>query len=109
MAFVTVNGTLAKTEKISQTIEIGDDADQFTTTEASVQFFGPSGALLMNGCASAAGQRFESWAAGRGPLGQRSGRRMFLILGSQTSGSRSCSRAHAILLVLPERANVIIS
>ena len=59
LAFVTVNGALAKTQKISQTIEIGDDPNQFTTTEASVQFFDPSGNLLVSGCASAVGQRFQ--------------------------------------------------
>jgi hypothetical protein len=59
MAFVTVNGVLAKTQKISQTIEIGDDPDQFTTTAASVQFFDPTGTLLVSGCATATGQRLE--------------------------------------------------
>jgi hypothetical protein len=59
MAFVTVNGVLAKTQKISQTIEIGNDPDQFTTTAASVQFFDPTGTLLVSGCATAAGHRFE--------------------------------------------------
>jgi hypothetical protein len=59
MAFVTVNGVHAKTQKISQTMEIGDDPDQFTTTAASVQFFDPTGTLLVSGCATATGQRFE--------------------------------------------------
>lgn len=59
MAFITLNGALVKTQKISQTIEIGDDPNQFTTPEASVQFFDPSGNLLVNGCATATGQRFE--------------------------------------------------
>ncbi|HEY6389093.1 MAG TPA: hypothetical protein VIX91_25725 [Candidatus Acidoferrum sp.] len=59
MAFVTVNGVLAKTQKISQTIEIGDDPDQFTTTSASVQFFDPTGTFLVSGCATATGQRLE--------------------------------------------------
>jgi hypothetical protein len=58
-AFVTLNGAIAKTQKISQTIEIGDDPNQFTTTEASVQFFDPLGNLLVSGCATATGQRFE--------------------------------------------------
>jgi hypothetical protein len=59
-AFVTLNGAIAKIQKISQTIEIGDDPNQFTTTGASVQFFDPnSGTLLMSGCATATGQRFE--------------------------------------------------
>jgi hypothetical protein len=59
MAFVTVNGVLAKTQKISQTIEIGNDPNQFTTSAASVQFFDPTGTLLVSGCATATGQRFE--------------------------------------------------
>jgi hypothetical protein len=59
LAFVTVNGVLAKTQKISQTIEMGDDPNQFTTTAASVQFFDPAGNLLVSGCATATGQRFE--------------------------------------------------
>ncbi|MFI5094291.1 MAG: hypothetical protein WCE50_00005 [Candidatus Acidiferrum sp.] len=59
LAFITVNGALVKTQKISQTIEIGDNPDQFTTTEASVQFFDPAGNLLVSGCATATGQRFE--------------------------------------------------
>jgi hypothetical protein len=59
MAFVTVNGVLAKTQKISQTIEIGDNPDHFTTAAASVQFFDPTGTLLVSGCATATGQRFD--------------------------------------------------
>jgi hypothetical protein len=59
LAFITVNGMLAKTQKINQTIEMGDDPNQFTTTAASVQFFDPTGALLVSGCATATGQRFE--------------------------------------------------
>jgi len=59
IAFITMNGVLAKTQTIRQTIEIGDDPNQFTTTEASVQFFDPSGTSLVSGCASATGQRFE--------------------------------------------------
>ncbi|MGC1483297.1 MAG: hypothetical protein WA789_05845 [Candidatus Acidiferrum sp.] len=59
LAFVTVNGALVKTQKITQTIEIGDNANQFSTTEASVQFFDPAGNLLVSGCATATGQRFE--------------------------------------------------
>lgn len=58
LAFITVNGALAKTQKISQTVEM-DDADDFTTTEASVQFYDPAGNLLVTGCATAAGKRFE--------------------------------------------------
>ncbi len=59
LALITLNGALVKTQKISQTIEIGDDPDQFTTGQVSVQFFDPAGNLLVTGCASAVGQRFE--------------------------------------------------
>lgn len=60
LAFVTLNGSIVKVQKISQTIEIGDDPNQFTTTGASVQFFDPvTNNLLMSGCATAIGQRFE--------------------------------------------------
>ena len=58
-ALITLNGALVKEQKISQTIEIGDDPDQFTTGQVSVQFFDPAGNLLVSGCASAVGQRFE--------------------------------------------------
>jgi hypothetical protein len=60
LAFITVNGALAETQKITQTIEIGENPDEFTTTEASVQFFDPTGKLLPAvGCATATAQRFE--------------------------------------------------
>jgi hypothetical protein len=59
LAMITVNGTLVKTQKISQDIEIGDNPDEFTTPEASVQFFDPTGKLLLTGCATATAQRFE--------------------------------------------------
>ncbi len=58
-ALITLNGALVKTQEISQTIEIGDDPDQFTTSQVSVQFRDPAGNLLVSGCASAVGQRFE--------------------------------------------------
>ncbi len=59
-AFITVNGTLAKIQKISQTIEMGDDPNTFTTSEASVQFFDPTATVLLgSGCATATGQRIE--------------------------------------------------
>jgi hypothetical protein len=59
LAFITLNGVLVKTQKISQVIEMEDDPDSFNTTEASVQFFDPSGNLLTTGCAVAKGKRFE--------------------------------------------------
>ena len=58
-AFVTLNGALAKTQKITQTIEMGDDLNRFTTVKATVQFFDPNGKLLVTGCATATGVRFR--------------------------------------------------
>jgi hypothetical protein len=58
LAFITLNGSLTKTQKITQTIEL-EDPDDFTTTEASVQFYDPAGNLLVTGCAAATGKRFE--------------------------------------------------
>ncbi len=59
MAFITSAGVLIKTQKISQTIEVGPGPDEFSTTQAAVQFFDPSGNLLGAGCAVATGTRFE--------------------------------------------------
>jgi hypothetical protein len=59
IAFITMNGALVKTQKISQTIVMGPGPDEFTTPQASVQFFDPAGVLLQTGCASAVGTRFE--------------------------------------------------
>jgi hypothetical protein len=58
-AFVTLNGALSKTQKITQTIEMGDDPNRFTTVKATVQFFDPTGKLLLTGCATATGVRFR--------------------------------------------------
>jgi hypothetical protein len=59
LAMITLNGALVKTQKISQTIEIGDNPDEFTVPDASVQFFDSTGKPLVTGCATATGQRFE--------------------------------------------------
>jgi hypothetical protein len=59
LAFITSNGVLTQTQKISQTIELGSDRDSFTVSNASVQFFDPAGALVRAGCANATGKRFE--------------------------------------------------
>jgi len=59
LAFITMSGALAKTQKITQTIDMGADPDSFVATDASVQFFDPAGNLLVTGCASATGKRFE--------------------------------------------------
>ncbi|MGH9510886.1 MAG: hypothetical protein ACRD2U_01990 [Terriglobales bacterium] len=59
IALITVNGVLAKTQVITQRIEMGDNPDEFTTPKASVHFYDPTGKLLMTGCATAVGKRFE--------------------------------------------------
>jgi hypothetical protein len=58
-AFVTLNGVLAKTQKINQIIEMNDDPSRFTTVKATVQFFDATGKLLVTGCATATGVRFR--------------------------------------------------
>jgi hypothetical protein len=59
LALITVNGALVQTQKITQSIEIGGDPDEFKTTSASVEFFKPDGTLVASGCASALGKRLE--------------------------------------------------
>ena len=59
IALITVNGVLAKTQVITQTIKIADNPDNFTTTAATVQFFDPAGNPVMAGCAAATGKRFQ--------------------------------------------------
>ena len=58
IAFITVNGVLARTQTIRQTIEVQDE-DTFRTTSAAVKFYRPDGSLLATGCAAATGKRFE--------------------------------------------------
>jgi len=57
-AFVTLNGVLARTQTISQTIEVLTE-DTLRTTDASVTFYKPDGTLLASGCAAATGTRIE--------------------------------------------------
>ena len=57
-AFITLNGALARTQTITQTIEILTD-DSVKTTAASVTFYKPDGTLLASGCAAATGTRIE--------------------------------------------------
>jgi len=59
LAFITFNGALTQTQKITQKIDLDDDRDSFTVTDASVQFYDPTGNLVRTGCANAAGKRFE--------------------------------------------------
>ncbi|WP_213947533.1 hypothetical protein [Luteibacter sp. dw_328] len=60
IAFITMNGSLVKTQKITQTIEMGPGGDKLTTPQATVEFFDPAGNLLQTGCAVATAERFES-------------------------------------------------
>jgi hypothetical protein len=59
VAFITVNGVLASTQTISQTIEMGDDPNEFKTPEASVMVVPAAGGPTINGCATATGKRIE--------------------------------------------------
>jgi hypothetical protein len=59
IAFITMNGALVKTQKITQTIDMGPGQDKLTTPKATVEFFDPAGNLLQTACAVAAGERFE--------------------------------------------------
>ncbi|MEO8726354.1 MAG: hypothetical protein ABI383_09525 [Acidobacteriaceae bacterium] len=58
-AFIALNGSLVKTQRIGQNIEISTDPNQFTTTSAVVEFFDPDGNLIQKGCASAVGVRYR--------------------------------------------------
>jgi len=58
IAFITMNGGLVKTQKITQTIDMGPGQDDFVTPHATVEFFDPVGNLLNSGCATAMGKRF---------------------------------------------------
>jgi hypothetical protein len=59
MALITLNGTLIKTQTITQVIEM-KTPDEFVTTAASVQFFEPNGKpIASSGCATAVSTRFE--------------------------------------------------
>jgi hypothetical protein len=59
MALITLNGTLVKTQTITQLIEM-KTPDEFVTTAASVQFFEPNGTpIASSGCATAVSTRFD--------------------------------------------------
>ena len=60
LAFVTLNGALVKTQKISQTIVMEPGGDDFTTPRADIAFYDPTGNLVATGCATAIGTRFDS-------------------------------------------------
>ena len=59
MAFITSNGALVMTQRIDQTIVMGDDSNHFTVTNAKVRFFDPSGNFFKQGCANAVGLRYQ--------------------------------------------------
>ncbi len=59
VAFITLNGELAKTQTISQTIEFGEDPDTFKTTSAAVTIVPADGGPTISGCAIATGTRIR--------------------------------------------------
>jgi hypothetical protein len=59
IAFITVNGVLVRTQTITQTIEMGNDPNKFTTPSASVVFVPADGSATITGCATATGKRIE--------------------------------------------------
>lgn len=60
IAFITMNGMLVKSQKITQSIEMGPGSDVFLTPQAAIEFFDPAGNVIATGCASAVGRRFEA-------------------------------------------------
>jgi hypothetical protein len=52
-------GFTAGTQTITQTIEFGDNPDEFTTTNAAIQFADGGGNVYRNGCATAVAKRFQ--------------------------------------------------
>jgi hypothetical protein len=59
VAFITLNGALAKTQTIRQTIKMGDDPNTFKTTSATVLIVSVGGGPNISGCASAIGTRIK--------------------------------------------------
>jgi hypothetical protein len=57
-AYITMNGALVRTQTIRQTIEMGNNPDQLTST-ATVAFIPADGSPTINGCATATGKRIE--------------------------------------------------
>lgn len=58
-AFITANGELVKTQSITQSIEMGEDPDSFTTTKASVVLVPANPGPTITGCATSTGKRIE--------------------------------------------------
>ena len=59
VAFITLNGVLAKTQTITQKIEMGADPNAFEVPSASVVFVAADGGPTVTGCATATGKRIE--------------------------------------------------
>lgn len=59
VAFITLNGVLAKSQTITQTIEMGEDGDSFTTLSASVAIVPEGEGPSITGCATASGKRIR--------------------------------------------------
>jgi hypothetical protein len=59
IAFITQNGVLAKTQTITQKIEMGADPNTFEVPSASVVFVPADGGPTVTGCATATGKRIE--------------------------------------------------
>jgi len=59
VAFITLNGKLAKTQTITQKIELGEDRDTFKTTSASMSLVSADGEPTISGCAIASGKRIK--------------------------------------------------
>jgi len=59
IAFITSNGALAKTQTITQKIEMGADPNTFEVPSASVVFVPADGGPTITGCATATGTRIE--------------------------------------------------
>ena len=55
-AFISRDGALFRTQTISQEIEVDDDT--FSST-ATTEFFDPAGTLVLKGCATATGERYQ--------------------------------------------------
>jgi hypothetical protein len=51
-------GAWATTQRITQTIKIGNDPDEFNSI-AKIEFFDTNGVLTITGCATAIAHRFE--------------------------------------------------
>ncbi|MEO8010679.1 MAG: hypothetical protein ABI650_03440 [Dokdonella sp.] len=59
LAYVTANGALTRIQKITRSIVMGPNPDEFSVPRADIRFFDPAGNPLMTGCASAVAVRFD--------------------------------------------------